>query len=729
MSSTSSYGILLPEMRSQVSDSESVFSATSSDGEIIPGKVSPLLPKPTILRSYMNTNQNANTEDEEANNSQNTPKKRPKSKRKSTDTDSETEIGPYQPDLYTNSTICSNDIPDTCEHKEFAESIIAENTTTKYSLPTTRRKLHQRRVKYISAVVMAQCTIDGNVMPATIKLNDQEIPCMIPTGPIAVDKATSKVLKSEVNATKKCIYDTYPFLPLNHDLPCVEIQKHKYGKWRKHTPVEVTVQNTTVFMYAPTNMRINGHTYAANCRHPTSHWDEHPWCILCLLKANLEPCIGSDTCYICQRMGPNATRLRKAKITYWKNRLQKKEGLEWSRSNLPGLVSTQLQCDFYNKTIDDEMNPDWQLGYFGYCRPGWHVPIYYSWHDFYMSLRNKSDLETEIHLQLQDFRVEYENLKQVKRGPLWSPLPKRKIRRSTKRKLEVDDVYTSGDGGDERSDDEQQDQQNQDTNYQQDDYNQDYSQNTFPTSNPYKQWSARGQYVTIMAPDDSKRRDPTEPILAAARLRKEKVDLALPAELQGEDAIFNDLEAEPRAVYPINDRMSSYIDTTLQSYKSNAYDPELNVHLPISYDDYRNDGKIQCYATMCAATPEGYLPYEHDTVTMSQREITALDTVNRATVKINEVDAYLFPALTNFATQYERSRTGEERAKGTSDITKIINQLRHNFLQRERLLATNTGIVQAVRRRDNAEQHRITGDDINTVVSRPLDDRAGGTLL
>ena len=45
-----------------------------------------------------------------------------------------------------------------------------------------------------------------------------------------------------------------------------------------------------MFKYAPTNFRCGKTSYAANCRHPVRAWDEHPWCGLCLAKADIRGC-------------------------------------------------------------------------------------------------------------------------------------------------------------------------------------------------------------------------------------------------------------------------------------------------------------------------------------------------------------------------------------------------------------------------------------------------------
>ena len=715
MSSDGSYTSFLQRMNTRALDTET----TSSEDGVTSPKAYPLVPINYPTYCYMNLNQNANTSEEES-----TSKgARRKKKRKTANTEPPT----FKCDLFSYSTLVGPQIPDDCTDKEFCEGILMGNTTTVYKLPALKRKLHTRRVKYIPAVVMVQCTIDRNAGQVTTTLADgTEIECMLPTGPNAVEKATEKVLNSEANAAKKIVFDTYPFLPYNRDLPKIEIQNHEYGKWRKHTPVQVTLENLIIFMYAPTNIRFGALTYAANCRHPMGHWDEHPWCPLCVLKANIEPCLQVENCYICNRMGPAATKARKSKIKYWKNRLRKEPDIDYSRSNIPCSVSTQLHSDYYNKSADDEANPDWELGYFGFCRPGWLVPIYYSWKDFYISLTTNITLTDTIKQHLDEFKEEYERLKPRKKNALWSPLPKPTLHtETTKRKRKGEGIYTEED-----EDDDYNEYSNSEDDYnsdQQDTNNDNY--NIYPTTAPYQVWQAKGRFVTCIAPDNTKKRSPEDAIQAAARVRRDTLDTVLPDVLHIEDAIFNDLEVKPTSVYPVNQRMSTYVDKTLDCYSANCYDPDLPTHLPVSYANFQDDGKIQCYARVCQETTEGNLPYDHNTVRVSQREATALDTLNRANVKVNEIDAYIMPALLKYTENLESQRTPEEKATGTLDITKMVNQLRYNFVQREKLIGMSTGITVAIRRRDNAEQHQVTGDDLNVLVARPLDDRGGGGTL
>ena len=105
------------------------------------------------------------------------------------------------------------------------------------------------------------------------------------------------------------------------------------------------------------------------------------------------------------------------------------------------------------------------LGYFGFCRPGWLVPIYYSWKDFYISHYNGNITLTDtIKQHLDDFKEEYERLKPRTKERIMVPVAKTNvyISKTTKGKRKGEGIYTEEEDDD---DDYSEDSNNFDENY------------------------------------------------------------------------------------------------------------------------------------------------------------------------------------------------------------------------------------------------------------------------
>ena len=127
-----------------------------------------------------------------------------------------------------------------------------------------------------------------------------------------------------------------------------------------------TPEDWRVFKYAPKNIRFEGKTYAANCRHEVSAGDEHPWCPRCLRKANIQKCVQSDNCYLCNRMMKEA-----------KKRLHSS--------------NTQIHADFADRTSDTSRPEE----YMGYCRPANVIPLYMTAQEFVSKMEDPLDSEIE----------------------------------------------------------------------------------------------------------------------------------------------------------------------------------------------------------------------------------------------------------------------------------------------------------------------------------------------
>lgn len=256
---------------------------------------------------------------------------------------------------------------------------------------------------------------------------------IIPVNLGKLNQAEKHILHLPHNADSKAVFARYPFLPKQHLLPVVKLNPAVYAKFhnfKKDIPV-ATKENCRVFMFAYSNIRYRSTTYAANCRHQTGQWDEHPFCALCWIKAGLPVCTNSaypefngEICYICEVMGPLAIQCRESRFTYWRNRIKNEPDVIMQAKCCPNGITCQLVADFENP-VPNDVNPDWHDGFFGFCRPSWIVPMFDSWSDFKLTLANKGDdvWNGKIMEHRADFRKWFEYLKPEEFDPfIWSPL-------------------------------------------------------------------------------------------------------------------------------------------------------------------------------------------------------------------------------------------------------------------------------------------------------------------
>ena len=149
-------------------------------------------------------------------------------------------------------------------------------------------------------------------------------------------------------------------------------------------------------------------------------------------------------------------------------------------------------------------------------------------------------------------------------------------------------------------------------------------------------------------------------------------------------------------------------------------DPNLPCTIPIVLQDYA-ESKIQPVPPSVTESKDKTYPNDVNLLTITQREITHMDAVNRALCKTHELDGYILPALVRYATFIEERRTEEEKRDGHSEFWNLINGLRQNFVTREKLVATNTAITTAIRRRDNCYRIDLPVAQVPTVVSRSIE--------
>ena len=138
---------------------------------------------------------------------------------------------------------------------------------------------------------MGSCSSDGSCdyTKSVYCREAQGEDVLCPSSINVVNEAFEYVKNLEKKKAAKSTLNTFPFYPLQHDLPILEyVKPPNFHDWK--APAPPTQADWRVFKYAPTNFRLGKTPYAANCRHPVSACDEHPWCGLCLAKADITIC-------------------------------------------------------------------------------------------------------------------------------------------------------------------------------------------------------------------------------------------------------------------------------------------------------------------------------------------------------------------------------------------------------------------------------------------------------
>jgi hypothetical protein len=170
-------------------------------------------------------------------------------------------------------------------------------------------------------------------------------------------------------------------MPMQHDLPILNMpdEQFDFADWQPELP---TNDNWREFKYAPTNIRMNGKTYAANCRHRTVDWDEHPWCVHCLIRAGVTMCHNpvsgnenKDHCYICVRMSTMQVVDFLSSVDSIRPRIEAAEFLD-DVDTLHPRIRCQLDADFVS-AAEFPLNPPphWRDGFFGWIRPASMMPV------------------------------------------------------------------------------------------------------------------------------------------------------------------------------------------------------------------------------------------------------------------------------------------------------------------------------------------------------------------
>ena len=248
---------------------------------------------------------------------------------------------------------------------------------------------------WVPAQVMARVIVQNKF--TVEKHKEEEILC--PSKIDVVNEAFEYIKNLEKNKAAKSLLEAFPYYPLQHDLPILEyVKPANFHDWK--APAPPTQADWRVFRYAPTNFRLGKTSYAANCRHPVRAWDEHPWCGLCLVKADITICPAPEKdkkskataeeqeatapvptqppCYLCARMTKRQIRKYIESFNSWKSKYAEDPATTQKSRKILEVVENQWHADWANYTNDD-MNPAWKsTKRYGFCRPSWACPFYFT---------------------------------------------------------------------------------------------------------------------------------------------------------------------------------------------------------------------------------------------------------------------------------------------------------------------------------------------------------------
>ena len=255
---------------------------------------------------------------------------------------------------------------------------------------------------------------------------------------ILVPKSFESIFMAEIelqcinhNTTFLPIYQSFPFVPMTHDVSYMQTAGEDMT-WNfaesKFTPDPPTQQDWRFFRYGISNYRHHGKTYAANCRHETNAWDEHPWCAICLVNAGIKICeeIEGDYCYICARMTLGQCKDFIAKVEKWrKHKIDKKLAkLEKRSHKCPSYIRHQIHADHseFHEYRNKDYNGAWLKKMFAFCRPSYAMPLNYTAIEAVYDENLRDNLDSVVKAQLELFEALYRQKSDSSKPLIWPDL-------------------------------------------------------------------------------------------------------------------------------------------------------------------------------------------------------------------------------------------------------------------------------------------------------------------
>ena len=604
-------------------------------------------------------------------------------------------------------------------HKEqlYLENLLSRRETTIYVVG--------KEEIWVSAQVMARIIVNGEFEVVNrVKQDGMKERILCPLSYEAVNRATQYLCNLPENTQVMKLLKMFPFWALQYDLPVLDLpdELHSFFNWSP--PAPPTQDDWKVFKYAPSNFRFQKTTFAANCRHPITMWDEHPWCGLCLANAGIQICAAYDEqktsallkCYICSRMTESQIKAFRKSFEEWSVKVRVHQRKNVKTRKISDIFHCQIHCDFASVNVKEE-NPAWRDKKFGFCRPGWCIPYYYCSDEFEQLSVSSMKKQASVHSDLMEQMYRAAEMALSKEdAENWTMMAVLKPARTSLRNILPpnfnEDLH-------DEFEEEKKDDVKEETKKEKPEVRL-LKNKPGPASS--KQWSCDYDWLPYQSMNGSESYDYSNAIDACCDLRNKPSLKVMKQEEEDKVGTSDDdsfmtcrsIAKKTKVEFKPNERMNDKMNDCLKLYNNEAAIPRFRA-MKVSMNDYP-DSKVAKEVPKVCADKTGKYPRDDDTLSVYQTEIMRLESMNRALVKIHESDDFLMTALFK-----------QLAKKGDVNEIHVVNAIKTNFSLREDLIAESSAICLAARRRDNAKRVGQRSDRLAATVSRAQD--AGDALL
>ena len=667
------------------------------------------------------------------------------------------------------------------EHKEkkYLRTLLVYRENTEY-FPETEEK---HEVCYIiPAQIMAYIIVHNTYEVLYPNPKDKSNRILCPKDVQSMYDAEDAVKMIARNAKIGAYFAKFPYMPMQHNLPIVRMldEDHSFHKWKPQLPVQA---DWRVFIYAPTNIRYKKVTYAANCRHKTGAWDEHPWCAACLIQAGIKPCVHPDkrtpedeVCYICAKMTREAIIAFLNRINDWKKPDKSGKVKKPKSRLLPTRIKCQVHADLANAPeAEGDLNPACAKGTQGICRPATSVPMYAVMEEFMKWSSSQRASAVKRHMRFFKQRYDEDRAHYGTDKPQWPSLKTWEIM-GTRTFQERSDDEEEEKGDEEPKSDEEEIENSQDEEEIDDGAGDGsskkpieltHSQSASPKkrrklglatrkretkSQRYQrllrekenelstmradlrsvrrelketkqqkasakqtyEWKANSTMCTVPSSNNYKTYDYQRALQAAGRMTEDvkMQDPVEPAEKRRK-LMQRSLLKNTKKVFVADEDILRKVDKSLANYAEDPWQPEFELCIDACLTDFV-PSKILTEPPLAEPDKKGKRPDDESAVVITQKEVIRLEALNRAMIKIHEMDEAFISAL------LEKMDLSELQEGQEPDKNIVLDAMRQSHLCKEDLLAEATAITIATRRRDNVMRQDISDFNMTGIVAHAI---------
>ena len=190
-----------------------------------------------------------------------------------------------------------------------------------------------------------------------------------------------------------------------------------------------------------------------------------------------------------------------------------------------------------------------------------------------------------------------------------------------------------------------------------------------------------------------------------------------------DDVMMDFMPKKRKISYVPSNKVITHINNTLECYSEDADSPKLELTLPVYLPDFETS---LVRSTVQAPHPDADENYPDKTsvVEVTQLEVTRIEAINRALIKVHECDRAIMAGMMKFSKEIdglkEQPNKDVSRYIANSNPVEMMRAICRNAVVREKLLGEVQGVTLAVRRRDNLVRLNIEDETVNELVARPL---------